>query len=122
MFDGFLERSGKKGEGNRDDVQMLLSGSGLENLFEFFASHVYPVGCSQLYPNLRSESVPLVIRAEDVCALAKKELAMKGEGDIVSLKTLEHFMRYFARFLADMACVFMPFGGIYLMSTVVYET
>ena len=31
-------------------------------------------------------------------------------------------MKYFARFLADMACVFMPFGGIYLMSTVVYST
>ena len=31
-------------------------------------------------------------------------------------------MRYFARFLADTACVFMPFGGIYLMSTVVYST
>jgi glucokinase len=31
-------------------------------------------------------------------------------------------MRYFAHFLADIACVFMPFGGIYLMSTVVYST
>jgi len=31
-------------------------------------------------------------------------------------------MRYFGRFLADMACIFMPFGGIYLMSTVVYAT
>jgi glucokinase len=33
---------------------------------------------------------------------------------------MEHFMRYFARFLANAASLYMPFGGIYLMSTVVY--
>lgn len=31
-------------------------------------------------------------------------------------------MRYFARFLGDAACNYMPFGGIYLMSTVVYAS
>jgi len=49
-FDDYLKRSGKKVD--RDDVQLLLSGSGLENLFEWYASEVFPVGCSPLYPNL----------------------------------------------------------------------
>lgn len=35
---------------------------------------------------------------------------------------MQHFMKYFARFLSNVACSYMPFGGIYLMSTVIYAS
>lgn len=40
----------------------------------------------------------------------------------MAVKAIAYFYKYLARFLADMACTFMPFGGIYLMSTVIYST
>jgi glucokinase len=53
-----------------------------------------------------------------VLAEAKKELEENGSGDSASLEVLKHYLTYFARFLADQACIFMPFGGIYLTSSV----
>jgi glucokinase len=38
--------------------------------------------------------------------------------DPLCLAVISHFLYYFARFLFDLSVTFLPFGGIYFMSSV----
>jgi glucokinase len=53
---------------------------------------------------------------------AKDEFTHAGTGDEAALGALKWFYRYFAHFLSDQACIFMPMGGIYLTSSVINAT
>ncbi|CDW88732.1 glucokinase [Stylonychia lemnae] len=94
---------------NSDVVQKVMSGRGIQNIFEFLAKK-YPQE-SKLMNDKEGNFAE--IKPEDICRYAQHE------NDQLCLDTLTYFIEYLGRYLADVAVSFMPLGGIFLTSSVI---
>ena len=98
-----------------DDSQIILSGPGLRNVFDFFVHKFSKLESSLVKQKGGFDS----IIPEDIVNAAKAEHRSPGSGDPVALAAIKWFLIYFAHFLSDQAAIFMPMGGIYLTSSIV---
>eukprot|EP00347_Sterkiella_histriomuscorum_P017480 403349200 len=103
-FEDFLQHEKKVG---CDDIQLILSGRGIKNVYEFLAAK-YPKP-SRLLTDKSLED----IKPEDISRYAEQH------DDELCLDTLNYFIDYLAKYLGDMTFTFMPLGGIYLTASVI---
>lgn len=107
-FEDFLRNTKKI---KRRDVELLLGGCGPPYLLEFLATEGPKKG--QYESKLLADKKFEEIECEDICEYARVHK------DELCLETLNLFMEYLAKYLFDLACIFQPYGGIYLTSTII---
>lgn len=102
-------REDKKVE--RRDVSAFLGGNGLPYLVEYLITKKNEQGKYSDSKLLKDKDIKS-IRSEDVTEYARTY------SDPLCLAAISQFLYYFAHFLFDLSTTFLPFGGIYFMSSV----
>lgn len=88
-----------------------MSGDGLKRIFEVLVTQSSEPKTSKLLEEKKLDD----IKASDITRYAKEEK------DEICLEVLKIFIEYLGKFLTDFSLIFLPFGGIYLTSTIILE-